>query len=163
MFWMGVPQAEIPRAKLSAKARPAYTPYLVMHPFASTPGKAWPLEQFVSVADHLRAQGREPMILAGPADDVSAFSRFQVFRNAPLAEVKNLVSGAALFIGNDSGPAHIAAAFGIPVVVLFGPSNPVTWAPWRTEARVLTCEGSIDRITVDEVLAAAESLMRTAQ
>ena len=80
------------------------------------------------------------MILAGPADDASAFSQFQVFRNAPLADVKNLMSGAALFIGNDSGPAHIAAAFGVPVVVLFGPSNPVTWAPWRTEARVLTSQ-----------------------
>jgi hypothetical protein len=42
--------------------------------------------------------------------------------------------------------------------VLFGPSNPATWAPWRTEARVLTSQGSIDRITVDEVMAAAEML-----
>jgi lipopolysaccharide heptosyltransferase III len=163
MFWMGVPRTEIPRAKLIARARPVYPPYIVVHPFASAPGKAWPREHFASVAVQLQAQGLEPMILAGPADDVSTFSRFQVFRNAPLAEVKSLMSGAALFLGNDSGPAHIAAAFGIPVVVLFGPSNPVTWAPWRTEARVLTSEGSIHRITVDEVLAAAESLMRTAQ
>ncbi len=163
MFWMGVPRTEIPRAKLIARTRPAYTPYVVMHPFASAPAKAWPREHFASAAAQLRAQGLEPMILAGPADDVSTFSRFQVFRNAPLAEVKNLMSGAALFIGNDSGPAHIAAAFGIPVVVLFGPSNPAAWAPWRTEARVLTSEGSIHRITVDEVLAAAESLVRAAQ
>ena len=84
---------------------------------------------------------------------------FKCFRNAPLADVKNLMSGASLFIGNDSGPAHIAAAFGVPVVVLFGPSDPVTWAPWRTEARVLTSQGSIDKISsVDEVMAAAETL-----
>ena len=98
------------------------------------------------------------MILAGPADDASPFSQFQVFRNAPLAEVKNLMSGAALFIGNDSGPAHIAAAFGVPVVVLFGPSDPVTWAPWRTEARVLTSRGGIGEIAVEQVMAAAEAL-----
>jgi ADP-heptose:LPS heptosyltransferase len=81
-----------------------------------------------------------------------------VFRNAPLAEVKNLMSGAALFIGNDSGPAHVAAAFGIPVVVLFGPSDPVTWAPWRTEARVLISQGGIGQIAVEQVMAAAEAL-----
>jgi len=77
---------------------------------------------------------------------------------ATKSALKSLTSGAALFIGNDSGPAHVAAAFGIPVVVLFGPSDPVTWAPWRTEARVLTSGGSIDQITLEEVMAAAEAL-----
>ncbi len=43
-------------------------------------------------------------------------------------DVKSLMAGASLFIGNDSGPAHIAAAFGVPVVVIFGSSDPVTWA-----------------------------------
>ena len=57
------------------------------------------------------------------------------------------MAGAQLFIGNDSGPAHIAAAFGVPVVVLFGPSDPVNWAPWRTEAQVLTNPGAIGGIT----------------
>jgi ADP-heptose:LPS heptosyltransferase len=143
---------------LIAGKQPAYLPYVVLHPFASAAPKAWPVQRFVEVAERLQSAGLEPMILAGPADDSSAFSRFQVFRNAPLADVKNLMSGAELFIGNDSGPAHIAAAFGIPVVVLFGPSNPVTWAPWRTEARVLTSQGSIDKISVDDVMAAAETL-----
>lgn len=158
MFWLGVPRTEIPRARLIAGKEPAYLPYAVLHPFASAPPKAWPLQRFVEVAERLQSAGLEPMILAGPADDASAFAQFQVFRNAPLADVKNLMSGASLFIGNDSGPAHIAAAFGVPVVVLFGPSNPVTWAPWRTEARVLTSQGSIDKITIDEVMAAAETL-----
>jgi len=63
-----------------------------------------------------------------------------------------------LFIGNDSGPAHIAAAFGVPVVVLFGPSDPVNWAPWRTEGQVLTNSAGIGRIAVEEVIAAAEAL-----
>jgi ADP-heptose:LPS heptosyltransferase len=98
------------------------------------------------------------MILAGPADDAAPFSKFQVFRGAPLAEVKTLMSGANLFIGNDSGPAHIAAAFGIPAVVLFGSSDPVTWAPWRTEARVLTSRGGMAEIAVYQVMAAADDL-----
>lgn len=158
MFWLGVPRTGIPRAKLIAEKNPAYPPYVVMHPFASAPSKTWPAERFVAVAAQLQTAGLEPMIVAGPADDTSPFAHFQVFRNAPLAEVKNLMSGATLFIGNDSGPAHIAAAFGVPVVVLFGPSDPVAWAPWRTEARVLTSRSGIGEIAVDEAMAAADAL-----
>ncbi len=158
MFWLGVPHSEIPRAKLIAAMRPSSPPYVVIHPFAATSEKTWPAERFVAVADQMQAAGLLPVIVAGPADDAAPFSKFQVVRNAPLSELKSLMSGAALFVGNDSGPAHVAAAFGIPVVVLFGPSDPVTWAPWRTEARVLTSPGSIGQIAVDDVMTAAEAL-----
>ncbi len=162
MFWLGVPRADIPRARLTARMTgpaPSAGPYAVFHPFASTPQKTWPAERFLAVAQHLRDKaGLEPVFLAGPADDPGAFARFPVYRNVPLDQVKSVVAGAQLFIGNDSGPAHMAAAFGVPSVVLFGPSDPVTWAPWKTEARVLTAPESIGRITVEEVLAAAEAL-----
>ena len=160
MFWMGVPQREIPRAKLAAGAAPNdFGNYVVIHPYASLPTKTWPAERFVAVARHLReVNGWEPVFLAGPADDPAPFAEFRVWRNAPLAEVKSLMSGASLFLGNDSGPAHVAAAFGVPVVVLFGPSNPVTWAPWRTEARVMTSREDIARIQTAEVIEAAQSL-----
>jgi heptosyltransferase-3 len=158
MFWLGVTPAEIPRASLYAVRRPSYLPYVLIHPFASAPGKVWPQDRFLTTAKELQSAGLEPMILAGPADDASPFSEFKVLRGAPLAEVKTLMSGAKLFIGNDSGPAHIAAAFGIPAVVLFGSSDPVTWAPWRTEARVLTSRSGMAEITVDQVMAAADEL-----
>ena len=54
------------------------------------------------------------------------------------------MQGASLFVGNDSGPAHMAAAFGVPVVVLFGPSDPVTWAPWRTINQVVVNKTDIE-------------------
>ena len=163
MFWMGVPQTGIPRAQLRVESSAAPTPvagaYAVIHPFASTPQKTWPAGHFIAVAEHLRDKaGLEPVFLAGPGDDPSAFANFRIIRSAPLAQVKNLMAGAQLFIGNDSGPAHIAAAFGVPVVVLFGPSDPVNWAPWRTEAQVLTDPDAIDQISVREVVAAAEAL-----
>jgi ADP-heptose:LPS heptosyltransferase len=165
MFWLGVPRTEIPRAKLMAPTRAAMqrTPpspaYAVYHAFASAEGKAWPVERFAEVARHIqRERGLEPLFLAGPTDDTSSLGDFQVLKNAPLGEVKTVMAGASLFIGNDSGPAHIAAAFGVPVVVLFGPSNPVTWAPWRTEAQVLTSAGSIQSITTAQVLDAASKL-----
>jgi lipopolysaccharide heptosyltransferase III len=157
MFWLGVPPADIPRARLNAQ--PSSGAYAVIHPFASAPGKTWPAERFVAVARHLKDHaGLDPVFLAGPSDQGADFAPFRVLRNAPLAEVKNLLAGAQIFIGNDSGPAHVAAAFGVPVVVLFGPSDPTTWAPWRTESQALIAPGSIDQISVEEAIAAADSL-----
>jgi ADP-heptose:LPS heptosyltransferase len=162
MFWMGVPQREIARAKLGPASAPKFLgPYAVIHPFASTPAKTWPVLRFVEIARHLRAAGLEPVFLAGSMHDSSPFSYYRVWRNVPLAYLKGLMSGASLFIGNDSGPAHIAAAFGVPAVVLFGPSDSVAWAPWRTQSRVMTASEDITRIQVSEVIAAAESLMET--
>jgi ADP-heptose:LPS heptosyltransferase len=160
MFWLGVPKTDIPRAKLVAPAsteKPAGA-YAVIHPFASAPEKAWAAENFVAIARQLRDAHLQPVILAGPADDATPFDDFTVYRNAPLSQVKAVMSGAQIFVGNDSGPAHIAAAFGVPVVVLFGPSNPVTWAPWRTEAQVLTSREGMPAISVSQVSTAIEAL-----
>jgi len=158
MFWLGVPRTEIPRARLFAAPGEATTNYAVIHPFASAPEKAWAPDRFLAVARKLKQSGLEPVFLSGPSDDLSPFNEFLVHRNSPLSEVKSVISGAQLFIGNDSGPAHIAAAFGIPVVVLFGPSNPVTWAPWRTEAQVLTSAEGMSGISIAQVNTAAETL-----
>ena len=158
MFWFGVPRTEIPRAKLFAAPHEASANYAVIHPFASAPEKAWAPDRFLAVARQLKESGLEPVFLSGPTDDPSPFNDFRIHRNAPLSEVKSVISGAQLFIGNDSGPAHIAAAFGIPVVVLFGPSNPVTWAPWRTEAQVLTSAEGMSGISIAQVTTAAETL-----
>jgi len=152
MFWLGVPQQEIPRAKLFiADPAPTRRPYAVIHPFASAPDKTWPAERFIKIATQLNL---DPIFLAGPTDDLQPFEKFQTSRES-LKITKTLIAGASLFIGNDSGPAHIAAAFGIPVVVLFGPSDPVTWSPWQTESQVLT---NLQTVTPSEVLSAIESL-----
>jgi ADP-heptose:LPS heptosyltransferase len=153
MFWLGVPQQDIPRAKLFVDPPPARPPYAVIHPFASAPDKTWPAERFIEVVRHLNL---DPIFLAGPADNLAPFANFPTSRES-LAITKSLIAGASLFIGNDSGPAHIAAAFGIPVVVLFGPSDPVTWAPWRTESKVFTSP-NLNDIPSHEVVAAVESL-----
>jgi ADP-heptose:LPS heptosyltransferase len=159
VFWLGVPQSPIPRAKLFAQPEPGSATYAAIHPFASLPEKTWRADRFIAVAEYLRDHcGLEPVFLAGRSDDVAPFSHFRVLQNAPLTQVKSLLSGAQLFIGNDSGPAHIAAAFGVPVVVLFGSSDPVTWAPWRTESQVLTAPEGIEGISVAQVVASAETV-----
>jgi len=131
---------------------------LVLHPFASHPSKTWPADRFVKVAEELALTGLQPIFLAGLGDDTHPFERFTILQNAPLADVKSLIAATQLFIGNDSGPAHIAAAFGVPSVVLFGSSDPAIWGPWRTEGRVLHHPDGIASITPDEVLEAAHDL-----
>ncbi|MBI4875696.1 MAG: glycosyltransferase family 9 protein [Acidobacteria bacterium] len=159
IFYLGAPRCEIPRARLFASPRPAERPYAVLHPLASAPGKAWPAERFLAVARRLNeARGLEPVFIAGPGEDLDAFAAYRGLAGAPLAEVKSLLAGAALFIGNDSGPAHMAAAFGIPVIVFYGPSDPVVWAPWKTASRVFAAPEGMAGIDAGEVIAAMERL-----
>jgi heptosyltransferase-3 len=159
MFFLGVPQAEIPRARLFAKPLPDAPPYAILHPMASLSDKTWPSSNFLAVAEHLdRRFGIEPVFIAGAGENLDAFAPYRRLAGAPLEEIKSLLAGAALFVGNDSGPAHMAAAFGLPVVVLFGSSDPDIWRPWRTESKVLQVSTGIRSIRVSEVLEAIEHL-----
>lgn len=160
MFYLGVPAAEIPAARLfPAKPETGRPPYAVIHPMASEAGKTWPAERFVRIAGQLqRSLDLQPVFIAGPAEDMTSFRRFEIRQNMPLSETKQLLSGAALFLGNDSGPAHIAAAFHVPAVVLFGSSDPVVWGPWRTPAEVLTSPSGIEGITEERAIQALTCL-----
>lgn len=164
MFHLGVPRAEIPRARLFASPAAAGAPYAVIHPLASDPSKAWPAEHFLEAARALRERWRlEPVFIGGPGDDMSAFTKFRTVAGAPLEEVKTLLSGASFFLGNDSGPAHMAAAFGLPVVVLYGASDPTVWAPWRTASESIVEPAGLDRVAVGRVLDAIKRLRGAAQ
>lgn len=156
MFWLGVPQAEIPRARLHAPHVPAEKPYAVIHALASAASKSWPAERFLAVARSLKHL--EPVFIGGPGDDLSPFAEFRTQVNTSLKDTLVLMQSASLFIGNDSGPAHIAAAFNVPLVVLFGESDPVIWAPWRARARTLVAGGPMDRISIESALEAIEAL-----
>jgi len=159
VFYLGVARQEIPRARLFATS--AVAPrgdFVVIHPLAATPEKTWPASNFLSVAEHLeREAGLEPVFIGGPGESLAEFSRYRCVSGAPLDEIKSLLAGASLFLGNDSGPAHMAAAFGLRVVVLFGPSDHEIWAPWKTEAVVLK-SADIREIRTDAVIEALAGL-----
>jgi ADP-heptose:LPS heptosyltransferase len=71
----------------------------------------------------------------------------------------SLIRGAGMFLGNDSGPAHLAAAFNCPVAVIFGSSDPAVWAPWNTfSSEVLTSPTGITGVTEKQVFDALERL-----
>ncbi len=156
-FALGVPLQDVPRAEMAAGATPVRGKYAVLHPFASAPEKRWPSEKFCEVARYLRLWNITPVFLAGEFDDASPFASHQVVCGT-LKEAKAVISKAAVFIGNDSGPAHVAAAFGVPSVVLFGTSNPAIWGPWRTESEVVVAPEGLNRVNVSRVIAALERL-----
>ncbi len=80
-----------------------------------------------------------------------------------MGDVKRLLGGATVFVGNDSGPAHMAAAFGVPVVVLYGSSDPVIWAPWRTKNAIfLAGAAGIASIQAEDVVESALQLADSA-
>jgi heptosyltransferase III len=118
--------------------------HAVIHPFSGSRKKCWPLERFQDLARRLA--GRMPVAwCAGPEDDLPSAVRF-----ADLYELACWLASARIYIGNDSGPTHLAAAVGTPVVALFGPSDPAVWAP-RGPRVALAAAPSLEAITVDQV------------
>jgi ADP-heptose:LPS heptosyltransferase len=159
MFYLGVPPGQIPRAKLVARPRAAGRRYMVLHPFAAAPEKAWPAHYFAAVAEHVAAHwGIEPVFIGARQDDFSPFLRFRTVAGAPLGEVKDLIGGAAVFAGNDSGPAHMAAALGVPVAVIFGASDPRIWGPWRCRSEVLVAQEGLAQVPPEQMIRALERL-----
>jgi len=156
-FALGVPIEEVPRAELSAPNSPIEGRYAVFHPFASSAEKQWPFEKFCELARYLKLWNITPVFLVPLGDDPSQFSPHQVFQGT-LGQAKAVLSKATVFIGNDSGPAHIAAAFGIPSVVLFSASNPAIWGPWRTESEIVVAPEGLNQVPVSRVVAALERL-----
>jgi heptosyltransferase III len=161
IFYLGAPRSEVPRAKLFATNGAA--PCAIIHPVAATPAKTWPAERFLQVARWLEASGTDVVVIGSAADDLSPFRPFRALSGAPLSQIKSLMASATLFVGNDSGPAHMAAAFGVPCVVLFGASDPSVWGPWRTPCEVLRAPGNISAIRTEQVIEALKVARRAAQ
>lgn len=167
-------------------------PYAVLHPGgADNPGtamhdKRWPAERFAAIADELTQRGIRPVLTGGPADiDVCA----QVERLTRSAQPVTLagkldllgttavIEGARLYLGNDTGVSHLAAAVGTPSVVVFGPTNPLRYGPRGEHVTILAPDGSrslpdmdlrkrssvslpsTDDVDITDVLLATENLL----
>src|SRR3989454_5077387 len=121
-------------------------PLVMMHPGARYWFKAWPAERFAELADRLTNSCGCRVLVAGDANDKPVAEAIQArARSAPtvlagrttLLQLAAVLKRCALFVGNDNGPMHMAAALGTPVVALFGPSEPSVWGPRGGKAEVL--------------------------
>lgn len=135
---------------------------IVIHPGAGKPEKCWPIERFVELTDRLHRAGRTVRFLLGetelekwPAKSIDAISKIAtVHRPTTYIDLLYELSSASAFVGNDSGPGHLAAIIGVPTISLFG-SEPTRWRPIGPHVSVIHAD-SIDAIPVDRV--AAEGL-----
>jgi heptosyltransferase-1 len=121
-------------------------PWIAMHVSARWDTKRWPPERFAAVADALQAQRLGPVALIGSPDDRAAtqgvIRRMQTMGidltgQTSAESLPALLASARLLVTNDSGPMHIAAAMGTPVVALFGPTSPLRTGPYGAKHRVL--------------------------
>lgn len=174
----GLPRGPIPRAEvfpqqdaiesvrqiLAQNGIERNTPYAVLQPGARLPAMGWPVEKFADVARWLRAQrGIHSVVNLSAADQPIAADARNAFHDcavipAPLniRELIALIAGTSLFLGNDSGPVHLAAATGRPSVVIYGPTNPAQWHPWQTEYRALHTDAVFDPERGDKSFAVRE-------
>src|SRR5262249_54087136 len=109
------------------------------------PSKLWPVARLAELATRLEADGR-PVVFLGAPDSVALLRAVEAARGRSVhslvggdspAVLPALLAQLALLIAPDSGPAHVAAAVGTPVVTLFGPTDPRLTAPWGARESAL--------------------------
>jgi heptosyltransferase-3 len=198
--WTGVPVTDRPASRLAvlpaaddtvarrldeeAKLSPGQ-PFALIHPAAAFDTKTWAASNFARVVEHLAARGLPAVAVAAHGEEkvlaeVREHSRAPLagFNDLSLPELTALAARATLFVGNDSGVAHIAAAVGVPQVVVFGSSNVAHWRPWtsapaevvREEMPCAPCPGytcaefdapeCIRRVPAARVIAAVDSVLK---
>jgi len=154
--------------------------FALLNPGAGWGAKQWPAERYGDVAKRLAEEGVESLINFGPGEEplmaaVEAASQGAAKGiTCSLSELIALTRRARIFIGGDTGPMHLAAALGIPVVAIFGPTNPARNGPFGARSVVLRSPASLTthsrraqpdpgllEITPDQVIAAAQKLLRS--
>ena len=165
---------------LRSPERPSPAPdAVVLHPGAGARARRWPVERFAAVARHLRDEGHR-VVVTGSADeratacDVARLAGLGadavLAGRTDLGQLAALVSGARLVVCGDTGTAHLASAYAVPSVVLFGPVPPSEWGPPTTGPHTVLWSGlrrgdphgdsldpGLEAISVDEVLAAVRA------
>ena len=114
----------------------------------------------VDVARRLSAGGLPLLLCPGPGEEAEArrdFPSAVVLEQVPLGAYAALMQDAALVVANDTGPGHIAAAVGAPLVSILGLTDAARWAPWGRRVQVLQQPGGWPAL--DAVLAAARSAL----
>lgn len=151
--------------------------FAVIHMGARRELRRWPAQQFVALANYLQQEKKLALVFAGDQSDLAlieqvqqalSFATYTTAQQLNLMEFAAVLQQASLFVGNESGPLHIAAAMQVPVVGLFGPGEPTTFYPYGAKSRyvhhVLECNPCdqihcvhpdapcIQRITLAEVV-----------
>jgi ADP-heptose:LPS heptosyltransferase len=128
---------------------------IALHPGSGSPAKNWPQPRWQELCRWLPTAGLgAPAIIFGEAEPADLLRGFgPPWRELPLAALADRLARCRLFIGHDSGVSHLAAACGVPCVLLFGPTDPAVWAPPGPHVRVIRRGPEMNAISVDDVRA----------
>ncbi|MGA7573889.1 MAG: glycosyltransferase family 9 protein [Terriglobales bacterium] len=156
--------------------------FAILNPGAGWGAKRWPAERYGQVARELASDGIGSVVNYGPGEEALAAAVETASAGAArtlscsVSELIALTRRARLFIGGDTGPLHLAAALKIPVVAIFGPTNPARNGPFGTRSVVLRSASSVTdharrrepepgllEITVSDVVTAARNLLPSAE
>lgn len=158
---------------------------VVIHPGARQEYIRWTKEGFAEVADRLIREKEAKVILIGTRDEESLVAEVMSLMKetaicavgTALTEVVSVIKSAKLFVGNSTGPMHIAAALGVPVVAVFGSNHPLdsqkAWRPWHVRCRAVSTDDDrfkqhpsdydvsecMESISADAVFSAASQLL----
>jgi len=120
---------------------------------SGSPRKNWPRERFQVVAESFRRSGETVTWIAGPAEEGTA-PPGPAWKDLPLSDLAAKLSRCRLYLGNDSGVTHLAAATGCPVVALFGATDARVWSPLGPRVKVIASPtGDIAAILPETVVA----------
>ena len=132
------PTDDVDRA--AAKALLPSEPFAVLLPATNWPTKQWPIEKFASLIEPLAAMGLKSVLAGGPdaaAMAVSLPGVIDIAGRTSLRELAAVLERASIVIANDTGPMHIAAALGRPLVTMYGPTSPVRTGPYGRDDTVV--------------------------
>ena len=146
------------RTRLGSSLAPD-TRLVAIHVGSGSAAKRWPLDNFLAVAARIAAVPKTHVLLvSGPAENVKGLrlpANSTYLPDVRLIDLAALLSTCALYLGNDSGITHIAAALGVPTVALFGPTDPAIWGPRGHHVTILRSETSrMDGLGLEQVWSA---------
>jgi ADP-heptose:LPS heptosyltransferase len=152
-----------------AVSRPADVRDVVVHPGSGSRAKCWPLERFVDLIGRLREGGRPVRVTLGEVEadrwsgnEVDALAAVATVRRPrTYVELARELLTAALLVSNDSGPGHLGGILGVPILSLFGPTDPVVWRPLGPRVDVIRHQ-PIDELPVEAVYARARAMLDAA-
>ena len=118
---------------------------VVLHPGSGGDEKCWPRRRFLALGRALKRRGIVPTFILGEVEQErwgqatieGLTEEFPCCPHMGLSDLAKTLSQARLYLGNDSGVTHLAAALGVPVIALFGPSNEMQWSPVGPAVRIL--------------------------
>jgi len=142
-------------------------PWIAIHPGSGGINKCWPILRYIELAEMIRAETSfvpvfissdiETETIPGLDKLLASYSRIH---NYDLVSLAGLLQTTTLFIGNDGGISHLAAALGCPTIALFGPSNPDHWSPRGPNVTIIRSrDQTMPSINMDEVWKMALALL----